>query len=58
VLAAIAQKDPIAFVREAAVRALGQVADERARAALSNVARSDPEGTLRALAGSLVEERR
>jgi HEAT repeat protein len=58
VLAAIAEKDPIAFVREAAVRALGATADARARAAVSNVAKSDPEATLRALARSLVEGRR
>ena len=58
VLASIAEKDPIAFVREAAVRALGTTTDARARAAISNVEKKDPEATLRALARSLVEDRR
>lgn len=58
VLASIAEKDPIAFVREAAVRALGGTTDARARTALASVSKTDPEATLRALARSLIEDRR
>jgi tetratricopeptide (TPR) repeat protein/HEAT repeat protein len=54
VLGTIADRDPIAFVREAAVRALGAIGDESARAALERVAAKDDEPRLRTLAASLL----
>jgi len=50
VLARIALHDPIAFVRETAVRALGRAPVGEARAAISRVAEKDPEPRVRALA--------
>jgi tetratricopeptide (TPR) repeat protein/HEAT repeat protein len=58
ILGKIAERDPIAFVREAAVRALGTTTDARARAVLSSVAARDPEAKLRTLAKSLIKDGR
>jgi tetratricopeptide (TPR) repeat protein len=55
VLARIAEQDPIAFVRETAIRALGVVQGVAARAALGRVLASDPEPRVRDLARALLE---
>jgi HEAT repeat protein len=55
VLAAIASGDSMAFVREAAMRALAAARGARARTTLEGVAVKDPEPRLRALAKTLLE---
>ena len=54
VLAKISAEDPIPFVRESALRALGGSAEPAARAALGKAAKTDPEPRLRGLAESLL----
>ncbi|HEX4473842.1 MAG TPA: HEAT repeat domain-containing protein, partial [Polyangiaceae bacterium] len=55
VLAAIVQGDPIAFVREAAIRSLGSFDPAAVREALSRAETSDPEPRLRELAKEMLQ---
>ncbi len=55
VLAAIVRGDPIAFVREAAIRALGSFDPGAVREALSRAETSDPEPRLRELAKEMLQ---
>jgi HEAT repeat protein len=58
VLARVADRDPIAFVRETAVRALGAVRSPAARTSLVRVSEKDPEPRVRALARELAVKAR
>jgi tetratricopeptide (TPR) repeat protein len=58
VLAAIAEGDKMAFVREAAMRALAATRSPRARTTLERLGARDPEPRLRALAKTLLEQAR
>ncbi len=53
-LATVAGRDPIAFVRESAVRALRGAPGDKASRSLESVARADPEPRVRELAKSLL----
>jgi hypothetical protein len=57
VLARVAERDPIAFVRETAVKGLGAARSPGARAALLRVAQRDPEPRVRALARTLLGQK-
>jgi HEAT repeat protein len=54
VLARVAERDPIAFVRETAIRGLGAARVPRAHAALVRAAEKDAEPRVRALARALI----
>lgn len=55
VLVELAEKDPIDFVREAAIRGLGSARTSAARQALERIASKDREARLRDLARGLIE---
>jgi tetratricopeptide (TPR) repeat protein len=57
VLARVAERDPIAFVRETAVKGLGAARLPEARAALTRVAEKDPEPRVRELARTLLAQK-
>jgi HEAT repeat protein len=57
VLARVAERDPIAFVRETAVKGLGAARSPEAHAALLRIAARDPEPRVRALATTLLGQK-
>ncbi|HVW26606.1 MAG TPA: tetratricopeptide repeat protein [Polyangiaceae bacterium] len=57
VLSRVAERDPIAFVRETAVKGLGVARAPEARAALLRISERDPEPRVRALARTLLGQK-